>query len=391
MTTLPALPFPQEHPLDVAPELLTLQAESPISRIRTQAGDEAWLVTRYSEVKRLLADDRLGRSHREPDKASQIYTNSLFNGAMDGFDTEFENHRRFRSLLQPYFSAKRMRALRPRVEALADELLDGLASRAERRADLHAELSLPLPVLVICELLGVPPEGRDLFTGWSTDIADMLDLERSRAALFSLVGYMRELVKERREHLGDDVISGLCGVEGVGDDEAAFLSATLLFAGHETTTVRVDTGVMLLLTHPDQRQALLERPGLLDDAVEEILRHGGHGGGGMIRYARSDLEVAGVRVREGEAVLLDANAANYDEREFDCPRRFDVSRRPNPHLSFGHGVRYCIGAPLARIELRTVFGRLFSRLPGLRLAAPLAGIPKRAALTGGVTELPVTW
>jgi cytochrome P450 len=222
-------------------------------------------------------------------------------------------------------------------------------------------------------------------------MADMHDRERASEALGRLFGYMQELVARKRALPADDVISGLCAMDGLEDDHVAFLAAVLLFAGHETTVVRIDTGTLLLLTNPDQREALRRDPSLLPTAVEEILRVS-DGRGGVPRYAREDVELAGVTIRAGEAVLLNAGAGNHDDRVFADPERFDIARQPNPHLTFGHGPRFCIGAPLARIELQAVFARLVQRFPTLRLAVPMDQLHVRSdLLTGGLTTLPVTW
>jgi cytochrome P450 len=388
----PILPFEQPDLLAVPPLLRRLQAARPITRVRTPTGDEAWHVMRHAELKLLLGDGRLGRSHREPERAPRISDSILFGGPAENYETEHADHARMRALLTPYFSARRMEALRPRVEALVDELLDALAARTPP-LDLHEALSFPLPVLVICELLGVPFEDRDRFRAWSRGMADLHDRQRAGEALAALIAYMRELVARRRAHPADDVISGLCQAEGgaLGDDHVAFLAAVLLFAGHETTVVRIDLGTLLLLANPDQRQALLRDPSLLASAVEEILRASATGGGGLPRYPREDIEVGGVTMRAGDAVLLDIGAANHDERAFADPERFDIARQPNPHLAFGYGPRFCIGAPLARIELRAVFEKLLSRLPTLRLAVPVERLATRDDLTGGLVELPVTW
>lgn len=391
MTEPPALPLEQPDILSTPPQLRGLQAEGPITRVRTQAGDEAWLVTRHAEVKQLLTDDRLGLSHRDPENAPRINDSIFYGGALGNFETEHADLARMRDLLQPYFTPKRMRALRPRVEDLTDELLDA-AGRRTPPVDLHEALSLPLPVLVICELLGVPYDDRVQFRAWSDEIAFMHDRQRSEAALGNLFEYMTDLVKAKRAEPGDDVISGLAATDGVDVDEAAMRAATLLFAGHETSVVRIDTGTLLLLTNPDQWRALRDDPARVPAAVEEILRASATGGGGLPRWARSDIDVGGVTIRAGDAVLLDIGAANHDEREFDCPQRFDVARAQGAHLMFGYGRRYCLGAPLARIELGAVFARLPRRFPTMRLAVPLDQVPVRdELLTGGVRTLPVTW
>jgi cytochrome P450 len=390
---LPALPFEQSSALSVPPLLRMLQAERAITRVRTPAGDEAWYVTRHAELKQLLADRRLGRSHPDPEHAPRISDSVLFGGPVENYETEDADHAGMRALLTPYFSARRMEALRPRVEALVAELLDALAASTPP-VDLHEALSFPLPVLVICELLGVPYDDRDQFRAWSQGMADLHDRERASASLSSLVAYMRELVARKRKHPADDVISGLCTAAGgrLSDDHVASLAAMLLFAGHETTVVRIDMGTLLLLANPDQREALRRDPSLVTSAVEEILRASSTGGGGLPRYPRADIEIGDTTMRAGEAVLLDLGAANHDERAFDAPDDFAVSRQPNPHLTFGHGPRFCLGAPLARMELQAVFARLIPRLPTLRLAIPMEQLRLRSdLLTGGLAELPVTW
>ncbi|AQZ62590.1 putative cytochrome P450 hydroxylase [[Actinomadura] parvosata subsp. kistnae] len=385
------LPYEQPDPMRPAPLLRELQARGPIHAIRTAVGHPGWQVTGYEEVRALLDDDRLGRAHREPDKASRTGESAMFGGPMGDFDTEQADHRRMRSLLQPHFSPKRMRALRARVETLTAGLLDELAA-AGPPADLHAALALPLPIAVICELLGVPYEDRARFRAWTQAAGDITDRARSEQGLTELFLYGQQLVARKRAEGGTDVISRLAATEGVSDDEAAAMGMFLLFAGHETTVAAIDEGALWLLAHPEQWQALVKDPSLVEAAVEEILRAPGSGGGGIPRYAREDLEIAGVRVRAGDLVLLDVGAANHDAAVFDDPDRFDVGRAAVPHLSFGHGARYCIGAPLARIELQVVFSQLAARFPGLELGCATGELTFNAnVLTGGLTALPVRW
>lgn len=360
-------------------------------RIRTAVGDEAWLVTSHAQVRRLLDDDRLGRAHPAPETAARTGNSALFGGPLGNFDTEHADHARMRSLLQPHFSAKHMRALRSRVAALTTGLLDEMTGQGPP-ADLHAALAVPLPILVICELLGVPYEDRDRFRAWSEDAANTRDHDRSLRGLGALYEYGTKLVARKRTEPGDDVLTRLCATDGVSDDEAARLSMALLFAGHETTVVRIGLGALLLLTNPDQWQALVADPDLVPGAVEEMLRAPGRSGGGIPRYARTDLEIDGVPVRAGDLVLLDTSAANHDPGVFAEPGRVDVTRQAAAHLSFGHGARYCIGAPLARIELQVVFSQLVTRFPALRLAVGVDELTMREdVLTGGLIALPVRW
>ncbi|PZG56674.1 cytochrome P450 [Spongiactinospora gelatinilytica] len=381
-----------------APGLRRLQQQGPIHAIRTAVGDPAWLVTGYAQVRALLDDDRLGRSHPAPETASRTGESAIFGGPLGDFATEQADHRRTRALLQPHFSPRRMRALRGRVEQLTTELLDELEA-AGPPADLHAALALPLPITVICELLGVPFEDRAQFRAWTQAAGDVTDRARSEQGLAELFGYGQALVARKREQgligemgEGGDVISRLVATEGVSDEEAAAMGMFLLFAGHETTVAAIGEGALWLLATPGQWRALVDDPSQVDAAVEEILRAPGLGGGGIPRYARTDLEVAGARVRAGDLVLLDTGAANHDGAVFADPDRFDLARPAAAHLSFGHGARYCIGAPLARIELHVVFSQLATRLPTLKLGcAPEEVSFNTHTLTGGLAALPVTW
>ncbi|OBK45386.1 cytochrome P450 [Mycobacterium sp. 1081908.1] len=364
-----------------------------IHRVRTPVGDEAWLVTDYVQVRRLLDDDRLGRSHRNPETASRTGESALFGGPMGDFDTEDADHARMRALLQPHFSPRHLRSLEPRVAALTTELLDDLAAQGPP-ADLHARLALPLPILVICELLGVPYSDRDQFRAWAEDAGNVRDHARSERGLAELFDYGRGLVERKRAHPGDDVTSRLCATDGVSDEEAAMMSMFLLFAGHETTVVQIGLSAMLLLSNRDQWQALVDDPGLIPNAVEELLRAtaGGDAVGGIPRYARTDFDIDDVAIHAGDLVLLDVGSANHDPATFEDPQRVDVARKQAAHLTFGHGARYCIGAPLARIELKTVFGQLIPRFPSMRLTVDPATLSTRAdTLTGGLVELPVSW
>ena len=393
MSDVPVLPFEQPNILEVAPRVRALQSQHPVARVRTAVGDEAWLVTRHADVSALLDDQRLGRSHPDPERAARTGNSALFGGAMGNTETEDADHAHMRALLAPRFSARRMRALARQVAGLVDRLLDDM-EHASRPVDLHEALAAQLPVLLICQLLGVPAEDQNRFRSWSEGAGDTLDAQRSRQSLAELVGYMRALVARKRADPGDDVLSELTTAhEGrLGDEHIAGLGAGLLFAGHETTMVRLDLGAALLLANLDQRDKLRDDPALIGSAVEEVLRSGGANGTGLPRYARTDMEVDGVEIRAGDAVVLDLAAANHDPRVFPEPDRFDVTRAPNPHLTFGHGSRYCLGASLARIELHAVFGELFQRFRSMRLATPIERLrPRSGTLTGGFAELPVDW
>jgi cytochrome P450 len=383
------LPFDQPQLLQAPPLLQALQADGPIHRVRTSVGDEAWLVTGYEELRRLFGDDRLGRAHPDPEHAARA-GESVFGGPLGDFESEAEDHARMRELLQPHFSAKQMRMLRSRVEALSAALLDHMKA-ARPPVDVIEALALPLPVLVICELLGVPYEDRAAFRGWTAEVGDVRDRARSERGLAALFSYGQHLVAHKRADPGDDVISALCATDGVGDDEIASLAMALLFAGHETTVVAIGMGALALLAN-HHWPVLCRRPELIPDAVEEMLRALSTGGFIIPRYARADTDIGDVTVRHGELVLFEIGAANHDPTAFADPDRFDPARRGAPHLTFGHGARYCIGAPLARVELQTVFAQLVARFPTLGLAVPVEDLKIHdGQLAGGLAELPLTW
>ncbi|SNS04895.1 pentalenolactone synthase [Streptosporangium subroseum] len=362
-----------------------------MTRVRTQAGDFAWLVSGYEEARQAFADPRLGRSAPDPDRAPRISDSVLIGGPRGDVETEKAEHERMRRMLVPAFSARRMSALGPHVQELVDGLLDRMAEQPPP-VDLREAFSLPLPVLVICELLGVPYDDRAYFRKLADAMTDLADRERAGAAKAELTGYTREILAGKRANPADDVFSDMATMDA-SDDEIASLAAGLLFAGHETTVNRIDYGVLLMLSNPSQRDALIADPSLTDAAVEEILRMAAPGNHGLPRYAHEDVIIGGVTIRRGEAVIIVTMSANRDERIFPEPDRFDIGRRiGEQQLSFGYAARYCIGASLARVELRSVFTTLFRRFPTLALAVPVEELVEReASLTGGFTRIPVTW
>jgi cytochrome P450 len=249
-----------------------------------------------------------------------------------------------------------------------------------------------LPLLVLCELLGVPYEDSERLRAWTTDGANTHDRARSQRGLSQLSSYSQQLVAHKRREPGDDVISRLCATEGLSDDEVARLSTGLLWAGYESTVPRIGFGALLLLAHREQWHVLVQNPALASKAVEETLRAARSGTAVIPRYARTDIEIDGVTIEAGDLVLLGVGAANHDPSVFADPDRFDITRRPAAHLTFGHGGRFCMGAPLARIELIAVFSQLASRFPAMRLAVDVEELKLRNdALFGGLVELPVRW
>lgn len=390
------LPFPSTgDPLSVAPRYAELQRTEPLTRVLTRVGDEAWLATGYEVVRALASEPTLGRSHPEPERAARSHEAALLGGPSGDFETEQENHAQMRRLLGSAFSARRMRLLQASIEQRVDDLLAafGAGSTGSGPLDLHEALSAPLPVMVICDLLGAPVEDADLLRTFSTRLAKITDAADSHAADLEFTDYAAGLLDRKRKEPGEDVFSDLATVDGLAAAEAARLAKGLLFAGHETTMTRIDLGTLLFIRHPDQRRRLHAEPTLINGAVEEILRltiGTGSSAGTLLRYAGTELKIDTTVINRGDAVLLGFGVANRDPSVFERPDDFDIARDPNPHVAFGHGPHYCIGNSLARIELRAVFARLFERYPDLHLATERLDL-RDDAIGGGLASLPVTW
>ncbi|MFE5286206.1 cytochrome P450 [Nocardia sp. NPDC056611] len=392
MTTTPAEPLPADGTArDTTPSVcpVTGVVGSGITRTTTPTGDSAWLATGYDLVRDLFTDPRLGRSHRTPETAPRLGESAFSGGPIGNFDTELDDHARMRTLLQPHFSPKRMRELRPRVEQLTTELLDAMEDQGPP-ADLQAALALPLPLLVICELLGVPYEDRNRFRDWVDAVGNVADRAKVEQGVAELFAYCLHLVGRKRRDPGDDVVSRLCAVDGVTDDEIATHAMVLLFAGHETSAVQIGVGIRMLLENPAQFQLLHERPDLVASAAEELLR--ACNASSLPRYARHALTVGDTDIAPGDLVLLGVASANHDRTTFTHPDRVDITRQESAHFMFGYGPRYCLGAPLARLELQIAFSQLVTRFPTLAFAVDPATLTERDDIfTGGLTALPVRW
>lgn len=326
----------------------------------------------------------------------------ILGGPIGDPDQESADHTHLRRLLTRPFSARRLEALAPRVQLQVDRVLGDLAASGPP-ADFHALVGHQLPLLVVCELLGVPEGQRADLRRWMDDATKVDQPGRSRAGLQSLWRLLGALVERKRWEPGEDVVSDLVSLTGTDasltDDAIAYLAAGTLFAGTATVVSTIDRGALLLLTHPDQRKKLIADPGLVAGAVEEMIRFPSpldppqaSRRGGLPRYAAADIPIEGVTIRRGEFVMFALQEANLDPEVFPDPTRFDITRRENPHLAFSHGLHFCIGAPLARLELQRLFGTLFVRFPDLRLAVPLGKLqPLPDRVAGAVAELPVAW
>ena len=348
-------------------------------------------MTGYAEVRELLDDDRLGRSHRTPESAPRSRASALFGGPIGDYDAEFTGHDRMRSLLNPHFSVRRLQALKPKVEALTAGLLDQL-ERDGPPADLHAKLALPLPVLVICELLGVPYGDRHTFQVWVHACAFDTDPVESVQGMTSLIDYCAGLVADKRRRPGDDVITSLAEEDDLADAAIAVLAMVLLFAGFETSVVQIWHQVVQLLSDRTHWQALLDKPSLIPKATEELMRVTMNANPGIPRYAREDIPIAGVTIADGDLVILDPGSANHDPAFFDDPDAVDFTRKGTTPMSFGYGRRYCLGAPLARLELKSVLAQLIPRFPDMRLMVDAGELRVNIdSLGSGLGPLPVTW
>ncbi|QYN19992.1 cytochrome P450 [Amycolatopsis sp. DSM 110486] len=397
----PRLPFDRPNVLEIAPLYQVLRREGPIARVTTPAGDPAWLVTRFADARAVFADARFGRSHPKPEEASAVSDAAVLSGPQGDYENEEAEHARLRRLLVPAFSANRMRKLGEHIQELADRCLDELEAAHDAAGgepvNLHDFLSFPLPVLVICELLGVPYADRDKFRDLSDRIGVLDSGGDAKRAMDEFAAYMGELADKKRAEPAQDVVSDLVAAQAddptFTDDDLARLGAGLLFAGHETTSNRIDLGVLFLLTDTARRDALAADPeGRVHGTVEEILRMSAPGGLGLLRYAHEDVEIGGVAIQRGDAVMISTSSANRDASVFADPEEFDADRKPNSHIAFGYGGFFCIGASLARTELRVVFSTLFRRVPNLRLAVDVDDLDVRSnRLTGGVSSVPVTW
>ena len=392
-----AVTFPtaRQRPLDPPDELGRWRREAPLLRLAYPDGHLGWLATRFATVRAVLADPRfsnraelthvpVGRSARE--LSSLRFPPGMF------LRMDPPEHTRYRRLLAGQFTVRRMRLLEPRIARLAAGLLEEMAA-AGPPADLVRAYALPLPSLVICELLGVPYRDHDRF---QRDSATLLGLERGPeekiAALDGLLAYLADLVRHKRDEPGDDLLSGLVATGGLTEEEMTGVACLLLVAGHETTANMIALGTFTLLQHPDRLAAVRDDPDVATTAVEELLRYLTIVHIGPTRTALEDVELAGRTIRAGETVTVSLAAANRDPEWFDRPDELDVRRPPAPHLAFGHGVHQCLGQQLARIELRIALPALLRRFPGLRLAVPPGEVPMRTDMNiYGVHQLPVTW
>jgi cytochrome P450 len=392
-STARAYPFREPEALALEHEYTYLRDHEPLSRITLPHGGEAWLAVRHADVRTVLADPRFSRAALLERDVPRTSPRRLTDPTLHTMDPP--EHNRLRRLVAGAFSPRQVERLTSHAQLVTDELLD----RIEPPADLVAGLAMPLPVAVICEMLGVPLADRDRFTAW-IDVAlatTAFTPEEIHRAFAELKGYLAELVALRRREPADDLLGALVAArdnEGrLSEDELVAVGVTLLYAGLDTTSNHIGNFTYTLLTHPEQLAALRADPGLLDRAIDELLRFTPTvTSAGFTRVATEDIELGGAVVRAGDAVMVHLDVANRDERAFACPEELDITRKPNPHLAFGFGPHFCVAAQLAKAELRVALGTLLRRFPGLRLAEDADRLPwRRGRMVRGLARLPVAW
>ncbi|WP_066361398.1 cytochrome P450 [Herbidospora mongoliensis] len=376
---------------DPDPELTAVREQQGLTRVPTPYGRDAWVVTRYDDVRDVLRNAELfsyGHGINVP-PMSEEQTKRLRAGALLMMDPP--DHTRLRRMLTPEFTMRRIRRLEPRIREIVKDHLDEM-ERTGSPADLVAGFATPIPSLVICELLGVPYADRDEFQARSRVFLDFgLPPEARGKAQVESSAYMGELVARARVEPGDDLLGMLVREQGddVTDVELIGLGGLLLLAGHETTASMIGLGTLALLRNPDQLARFREDPARVDGMVEELLRWLTIIHTGAIKVATADTEIAGVRIAKGDAVVVSLPSANRDPALTENPDAFDITRPDVPHVAFGYGAHHCIGAPLARMEMRIAFPALFERFPDLREA----GEPEFRSfnVVYGLSKFPVAW
>ncbi|MEU9334953.1 cytochrome P450 [Streptomyces sp. NPDC048290] len=390
---------------DPYPAYAWLREHSPVHRTTLPSGVEAWLVTRYADARQALADPRLSKNpvHHAADAPGKSKT-GIPGERSAGLMTHLLNidppdHTRLRRLVSKAFTPRRVAAFAPRVQELTDDLIDRFAQKGA--ADLIHDFAFPLPIYAICDLLGVPGEDQDDFRDWAGMMIRHGSGPRGGVArsVKKIRAYLTELIHRKRADLADDLISDLIRASDHGEhlteNEAAAMAFVILFAGFETTINLIGNGTYALLTHDEQRarfrRALAEGDtGLLETGVEELLRFDGPVELATWRYATEALDIGGESIRRGDPVLVVLAAADRDPGRFPDPDTLDLARRDNQHLGYGHGIHYCLGAPLARLEGQTALATLFTRLPDLRLAVDPDELRWRGGLImRGLRTLPV--
>ncbi len=388
--------YGEQFTRDPYPVYAALREKGPVHRVRIPEGADAWLVVGHELGRTLLADQRFSKHWSRASPALGVVKVSSGTSMLS---TDAPDHTRLRKLVAREFTPRRMERLAPRVQEMTDALLDTMLSAPDRTADLVEALSFPLPMSVICELLGVPSLDREKFRTWSGRALSSTDRAVRAASAEAMTAYISGLLDDKRAQSGDDdLLSALIHTadedgDRLSGDELVGMAWLLLVAGHETTVNLITNGVHHLLAHPDQLALLRADFSLIDNAVEEILRFEGPVETPTYRFTTEPVEIGGTVIPGGgELVLVALSDANRDPARYPDGSRFDITRDARGHLAFGHGIHYCLGAPLARIEARIAIRSLLERCPDLRPAADPATLEWRSGmLIRGPLSLPVAW
>ncbi|WCN82641.1 cytochrome P450 [Micromonospora sp. LH3U1] len=400
-TTVPEYPTARESACPFAPAatILAMTRENPVGKVRIWDGSTPWFITRHADQRALLNDPRLSINEKRPGYPHM--TRSRAAGAPHHpaliTNTDPPEHTRLRRTVNAPFMVKRVEALRPRIQEVLDNLIDEMLA-GPNPTDLVQALGLPVPTMVITEILGAPYEDHELFQTTSHKlVSHEATPEEAQEAAQALGGYIGDLFQRRLSDPGDDVLSEMAGRVKVGEmtpQEAITMAMAILIAGHETSASMISLGTLALLRNPDQLALLRENddPKFVANAVEELLRYLTIVHTGIRRIANEDIELHGKVIKAGDGVIFDLSGANWDAEEFPDPERLDLRRPARQHHAFGYGAHQCLGQSLARVELQVVYGTLYKRIPTLALAVPFEEV--EFAMEGvayGLKSLPVTW
>jgi cytochrome P450 len=367
-----------------------LRAQRPVAQVIMPGGAPAWLITGYAQARAALTDPRLRKLPVgwRPDPDSILASLDLHMLNLDPPD-----HERLRKLVSKAFTARRVEELRPRITTITEALLDDMSTR--REVDLLAAFAFPLPITVICELLGVPAADRDQFRAWSaTIVADTVSPEVFQADAGAMVGYFQTLLAARRREPAGDLLSALITArdeeDRLSENELLSMAFLLLVAGHETTVNLIASGMLALLLNPGELARLRADPSLLSGALEELLRYVNPVNNATFRFTGEPVEIGGVPIGANEVVFVSLSGANRDPSRYAGPERLDLGRDSSGHLAFGHGIHYCLGAPLARLEAEIAFRGLLERFGSMTLAVPADELRWRpSTLIHGLESLPI--
>lgn len=390
-------PFPGATIYSPAPEFTRLRTEEPVVRVTMPGGNSGWLVSRYEDVRKVMTDVRFSRAEASrPGAASYGKVGSI---APSVFSMDPPEHTRVRKLIAGAFTARRVERLRPRVKEIVAEHIAALAAQPSP-VDLVEHFSLPIPVTVICDLLGVPHDDLERFHQWSDIVITIAG--RPADELFKAYAefhqYLGQLIEQKRRDPQDDLLTALVTASdergGLSDEDLISLGVALVITGHEATASQISNCVLTLMHYREEWDRLVADPGLVPSAVEELTRivQFGTTGSALVRIATEDVEIAGVTIRAGDAVLPGLMSANRDETVFPDADRLDLARKENPHIGFGVGLHHCPGAQLARVEMQEALGAIVKAFPTLRLAADESELEfKTGLIVNSLSALPVRW